>query len=102
MKIVAWNCHGLGNHKAVRGILDVQRRENPDVLFLSETKLDEKRMKKICWLLDMPNMAIHSSNGKSGGLALFWDESMYVSIQDVNERWIDVFVRVAPRNLFGK
>lgn len=40
MKIVAWNCRGLGNGPAVQGLLDVQRKVDPDILFLSETKMD--------------------------------------------------------------
>ncbi|XP_021315303.1 uncharacterized protein LOC110434863 [Sorghum bicolor] len=41
MKIVAWNCRGLGNRPAVQGLLDLQKSEKADILFLSETKLDE-------------------------------------------------------------
>jgi hypothetical protein len=34
-----------------------------------------------------------NSSGLSGGLALFWHESLLVEIQSVNERYIDVYVR---------
>lgn len=44
MKICAWNSRGLGNGPAVRGLLDFQKREDPDVLFLLETKLDKRRL----------------------------------------------------------
>jgi hypothetical protein len=56
MKIVAWNGRGFGNRSARRGLQDIKKREDPDVLFLSETKLDEKRMEKFQWLLGMPNI----------------------------------------------
>lgn len=36
-----------------------------------------------------------SSQGKSGGLALYWDENVTVNIEDVNERWIDAFVKLS-------
>jgi hypothetical protein len=32
----------------------------------------------------------------SGGLALFWHESVYVDIQDANARHIDAFIRISP------
>ncbi|PNT65117.1 hypothetical protein BRADI_4g37563v3 [Brachypodium distachyon] len=73
MKIAGWNCRGMGNGPAVRGLLDLQKREDPDILFLSETKCGEGRMKHIKWLLGMRNM-VKESVGKSGGLALSWKE----------------------------
>ncbi|RLN08650.1 hypothetical protein C2845_PM11G28210 [Panicum miliaceum] len=40
MRLITWNCWGLGNGPAIRGLLDVQKREPPDILFLAETKRD--------------------------------------------------------------
>ena len=42
MKAVGCNGRGIGNQPAVQGLLDLQRREDPDILFLSETKLIER------------------------------------------------------------
>jgi exonuclease III len=39
MRILAWNCRGLASARAVRSLLDIQRREKPDVIFLSESHL---------------------------------------------------------------
>ena len=80
MRIIAWNCRALGNGPAVRGLLDLQKREDPDILFLSETKSDEKRMKHIRWLLGMKHMVVKECRGKSGGLALFWKEGIPVEL----------------------
>jgi hypothetical protein len=33
-----------------------------------------------------------SSSVQSGGLALFWHESLIVEVQSINERYIDVYV----------
>jgi exonuclease III len=90
MKIVAWNGRGFGNRSARRGLQDIKKREDPDVLFLSETKLDEKRMEKFQWLLGMPNMVVHNCDGKSGGLALLWKSDVDISIRDVKRLYIDV------------
>ena len=36
------------------------------------------------------------SDGFSGGLALYWHESIYVDVKEQNERYIDVWMRVSP------
>jgi hypothetical protein len=62
----------LGNALTVHGLLDVQKLEYPDVLFLAETKMDFKRIEKFKWMLNMPNLVGKNYKGLSGGLALFW------------------------------
>jgi hypothetical protein len=32
----------------------------------------------------------------SGGLALFWHESMFVEIKDMNNFFIDAYIRMSP------
>lgn len=39
-----------------------------------------------------------SSDGRSGGLALFCQESVTVEIQEANNRWIDAYVRVSTND----
>ena len=58
--------------RSVDGLLELKKAEDPDVLFLSETKLDKEGMKRIKVLLDMPNMEVKDCVGRSGGLALLW------------------------------
>jgi hypothetical protein len=36
------------------------------------------------------------SNGMSGSLALFWDESLHAEVKEENERFIDVWMHTAP------
>jgi exonuclease III len=67
MKISSQNCRGLGNQPAVQGLHDLVREEEPDILFLSETKLTEKEMERFRWSLKMPNMIVQNCRGRSGG-----------------------------------
>ena len=46
MKILAWNCQGLASARAVRALLEIQKREKPDVFFLFETHLGKIKAEK--------------------------------------------------------
>jgi exonuclease III len=90
MRITAHNCRGLGNGPAVRGLLDLQKQVDPDVLFLSETKMDENRMKWIKSVLGMSNMVVRECDGRSGGLALLWKRHINVELHNFSRYHIDV------------
>ncbi|KAJ1284176.1 hypothetical protein BS78_03G185100 [Paspalum vaginatum] len=93
MRITAWNCRGLGNSSAVRGLLDIQKQESPDILFLSETKMEWKRIERFRWILNMPNLVVKDCNGCSGGLALFWRRGVDVSVKSLSKYHIDAVVQ---------
>lgn len=71
MKLAAWNCRGLGNNPAVRGLLNFQKSEKVDILFLSETKMTEKRMLRFKQMLQLGNMVGVDAVGKGGELQCF-------------------------------
>lgn len=93
MKLVIWNCRGLGNPPAVHGLLDIQRSEDPDILFVSETKLTAKRMERFKWILGLPCMVASDSEGQSGGVAVFWRRGLQVELCNFSRFHIDLEIR---------
>ncbi|KAJ1283965.1 hypothetical protein BS78_03G168000 [Paspalum vaginatum] len=93
MRITAWNCRGLGNASAVRGLLDLQKHEFPDILFLSETKMDRERIERFRWILQMPNVVVKDYVGYKGGIALFWKRDVDVTLKSISKYHIDVVVK---------
>ena len=83
MKAIAYNCRGLGNQPAVMGLLELWKAEDPDVLFLSETKLDKEGMKRIKTLLNMAHMEVKECEERSGGLALLWKEDVNLVVNQI-------------------
>jgi len=81
MKIIARNYRELGNASTVRGLLELQKQESPDILFLSELKMDRKRMERFRWMLNMPNLVVKDCKGLSGGLALFWSKEINLAVK---------------------
>jgi exonuclease III/phage terminase Nu1 subunit (DNA packaging protein) len=82
----------LGNGPAVRGLLALQKKEDPDILFLSETKLKGKKMEKFRNMLGLQHMLVKDCVGKSGGLALFWRRGINVELRWMGRMHIDVNV----------
>ena len=93
MKIIAWNCRGLDNRSAVRGLLELQKSEGADILFLSETKLDRHMMERFHWMLGLPNMIVREGEGQGGGFAVFWRRGIDVSLRNTARYYINVDVR---------
>jgi hypothetical protein len=72
MRILVWNFRGLGNTAAVLALLDVKRRHCPVVVFLSESHLDRYRMECLGRILLMDSSTIQPSDGRKGGIIMFW------------------------------
>jgi hypothetical protein len=60
----------LENSSTVHGLLKCQKSEEANILFLCETKLDERRMVTIHVQLGMANMEVVDCEGKGRGLAV--------------------------------
>jgi hypothetical protein len=53
-------------------------------------------MHRLCHRLGLKGFAGFGTDGRSGGLALFWHESLFVEVQDINERFVDSYIHVSP------
>jgi exonuclease III len=90
MKILCWNCHGLGNATAVRALLDVLKRYKPDVVFLSETHLDSYPAECLQRRVKLDFKIVQASNGRRGGLLMMWSHEVKLSQIFAEPNYIDV------------
>jgi exonuclease III len=93
MNLLSWNCRGLGNPQAVRDLCQVTKEKKLAILFLMETKCHRNKMESVRVKLGFDCLFIVDSVGRSGGLALLWNNSELVEIQNYSKRHINAIVK---------
>ncbi|XP_057432398.1 uncharacterized protein LOC130725163 [Lotus japonicus] len=74
MRILSWNCRGLGNKPTFRVLQRLIHSEGPDVVFVTETRLHEAEMLRHCGIGGLSNLfpVLCARGGRGGGLCLLW------------------------------
>ncbi|XP_050207714.1 uncharacterized protein LOC126657122 [Mercurialis annua] len=85
MKIFSWNLQGLGNSWTVRALKLFIKNNSPDIFFLIETKLVRSEFV--------------DSDGRKGGLALFWRKTIDVNIVTSSHNHVAFMVIFGDFNL---
>ena len=70
------------------------KQKKPAMVFLMETKLRGDKMGFIRHKLGIPNMFVMDGIGRSGGLALLWDENVTLDIQNYSQRHVNGVVKL--------
>jgi len=83
MKIVSWNCRGMGSRVKEEGIRSLIRTKTPNILLSQETKLEDfvflqasKKLWRKC------EAKVISARGASGGLTTLWNASKFFFISE--------------------
>nr|XP_023928295.1 uncharacterized protein LOC112039646 [Quercus suber] len=92
MKLLSWNCQGLGNFWIVRSLHKMVRDQVPTVCFLMETHLDREGFDYHCRELPFQNKFIVKKPIGGGGLALIWKEE--VKLEVINFTELHILARV--------
>src|SRR4051812_21235936 len=64
----------------------------PTIVFPCETSQTKDMLKRCRSRLGLSGFEAVHSNGLSGGLALFWHESVQLDVKDMTDRYIDASV----------
>ncbi|XP_043812756.1 uncharacterized protein LOC110619075 [Manihot esculenta] len=89
MRILCWNCRGVGNPRAVTAMKDLVFYYKPSILFLMETKVHGVRMNQIKNLLHYSNCFSVDSIGIGGGLSLMWNTDVQLQVSYFSSNFID-------------
>ncbi|GLT55031.1 hypothetical protein SLA2020_281850 [Shorea laevis] len=98
MNLLSWNCRGLGNPRTIRNLCHLVEDKHPNILFLMETKLQRDKMSYVRGKLGFDNLFVVDCIGRSGGLALFWNNSIELEIYNYSLRHINAIINEPARN----
>ncbi|KAG8653739.1 hypothetical protein MANES_05G055002v8 [Manihot esculenta] len=89
MRIICWNCRGVGNPQAVNAMVDIIQYYKPSILFLMETKANGVRMEQIKSLLRFSHCFFVDCVGIGGALSLMWKDDVKLAITGYCSNFID-------------
>ena len=79
MKILHWNCQGLGSSLTITHLEDIRKAHSPDVMLLVETKNVDKVVYKLAKDIGYQNAFVVPAVESSGGAAFFWNDRVRLS-----------------------
>lgn len=92
MKMISWNCWGLGNPLAVRALLRLIRLENPHLVLLMETRMKEREVEKIRgrdgFNSELVVPCVGQGRERAGSLTLWWNDSLEISLSSFSQNHI--------------
>ena len=101
IRVISWNCRGLGNPRSARALHDMVRQWNPKVVFVIETKAKNRRMERIKNKIGLANGLIVPCVGRKGGLALLWTREIDLEIKSFSQSHIVAVINDAEKSING-
>ncbi|KAL0355466.1 UNVERIFIED_CONTAM: hypothetical protein Sradi_3993500 [Sesamum radiatum] len=94
MKLLSWNCQGLGSPWTVGTSKELIQLQNPALVFLSETKCKARRCARVKELVNYYGVGVDSvGKGGGGGSILLWRKDVEVWLQSFSSHHIDATVK---------
>lgn len=104
MKILSWNCRGLGRLRAVEELEEIIDSSKPSVVFLMEVKMGRGVVEGIRVKKEFGGLFYVSHINNGGGLALLWKEQHMVQLLGYGRTFIDLKISLdnyQPWRLIG-
>lgn len=76
MRLLSWNCCGLGRSSAVRGLRSLVRRSSPTCIFIMETKIDSRRTHNVSRSFGFDNFLAVDRGVECEGLDILWQSEV--------------------------
>lgn len=101
MSTLCWNCRGAGNATTVRELREFARKFAPTVLCIVETQISGTRVEARASSLGYDKAYAIDSQGRSGGIGLFWNNTISVEILGDSVYHVDAKIEEAVKSHGG-
>lgn len=92
MSLFIWNCRGLGDYATIRELRYLVAQNRPSVLCVLETQVQSVRARNLSHSFGFDNCYAVSSDGRSGGLAMYWNNNLGMELIHFSQYHIDMKV----------
>ena len=92
MNALCWNCRGAGKPAAVQELREFAKKFTPTLLCIVETQIEGRRVEALASSIGFDNSYAIDSQGRSGGIGLFWNNSIKVEILGYSCYHLDISV----------
>ena len=101
MKVLSWNCIGLGSKSKEEAMTNLISLHHPDIFLIQETKMEEDVFLQISMKFwKKRGKAAISSRGASGGIGTLWDDTKFEAVDiKYNTSWILTQLRHKELNI---
>lgn len=89
MKLIIWNCQGIGGDLTVDNLVEQNQLLTPDLMVMLETKNKSRRFDFLRRRLRMDFMHPMEPKGIRGGMCLFWRDFSMVTLVKSEEYVIE-------------
>jgi len=90
MKIISWNCQGLGNPLTFQELIALVALERPNLVYLMETKNKATVVEGVKRRLKFQNMFLKNPEGIAGGLAILWSGEVMLKVNASTKEFINL------------
>ena len=99
MKMLSWNCQGLGRPLTVHNLKEICKSHSLEVVFMCETKNQPMYVMNILRKCGFMNNFLIDPRSIGGGLALGWKDDMKITVKDHDEFFIYLEMEDQVRSL---
>lgn len=93
MRILVWNCRGLGGPSTVSQLKESIRLNLPDFILLSETKQTRSFIGTVCRHLKYGSRwEVQEPQGRKGGMLAAWNQNIEVKQIKLNDFCVELLV----------
>src|SRR4051812_5168133 len=92
MSVFCWNCRGAGKAATAQELREFARKFAPTLMCIVETQVKKDRVEALASSIGYDKVLAIDSQGRSGGIGIYWNNNTTVSFLGSSFYHIDISV----------